>query len=136
MATTKSFLLLSNCFIFIFFHMHDWFSMCALYILMNFAYFYNYFIGGKNSIMFFQEKMHWYDYIGMMFIIIAITVSLVCLQVMPITCILNASKLWLVLHAISCDILVLFILVAESAVALLWHQDYWTSGYSYVSLIF
>ena len=72
----------------------------------------------------------------MMFIIIAITVSLVCLQVMPITCILNASKLWLVLHAISCDILVLFILVAESAVALLWHQDYWTSGYSYVSLIF
>ena len=90
----------------------------------------------KIVLCFFRKKCIDMTDIEMKVIIIAITASLVCLQVMLITCILNASKLWLVLHVISCDILVLFILVAESAVALLRHQDYWISGYSSVSLIF
>ena len=90
----------------------------------------------KIVLCFFRKKCIDITDIEMKLIIIAIAASLVCLQVMLITCILNASILWLVLHVISCDILNLFILIAESALALLRHRNYWISGYSSVSLIY
>ena len=100
------------------------------------CYFYNYFIGGKNSIMFFQEKMHWYNWYWNEVNYYNHCSITSLSEVMLITCILNASILWLVLHVISCDILNLFILIAESALALLRHRNYWISGYSSVSLIY